>query len=136
MVTQALKKREYEADLTELLDWDSRRRNCCKNEAVKAERNKMNKQIPMLKKRGEDTTCLMARLKEMADQVKAMDEEQGDLEEKIRTALLSLPNLPAEDVVAGGKENNQVVSLFGEKPAFPFEPKNHMDLCTDLGLID
>lgn len=136
-VTEALKKREYEADLTELLDWDSRRRELLqKNEAVKAERNKMNKQIPMLKKRGEDTTCLMARLKEMADQVKAMDEEQGDLEEKIRTALLSLPNLPAEDVVAGGKENNQVVSLFGEKPAFPFEPKNHMDLCTDLGLID
>ena len=136
-VTEALKKREYEADLTELLDWDSRRRELLqKNEAVKAERNKMNKQIPMLKKRGEDTACLMARLKEMADQVKAMDEEQGDLEEKIRTALLSLPNLPAEDVVAGGKENNQVVSLFGEKPAFPFEPKNHMDLCTDLGLID
>ena len=41
-------------------------------------------------------------------------------------------NLPAEDVVAGGKENNQVVKVYGEKPVFDWEPKNHVDLCTDL----
>ena len=38
--------------------------------------------------------------------------------------------------MAGGKENNQVVKVFGEKPVFDFEPKNHVDLCTGLGLID
>ena len=63
------------------------------------------------------------RDRDMADQVKAMDEEQSALEEKIRTALLALPNLPAPDVVAGGKENNQVVKVWGEKPVFPYEPK-------------
>ena len=50
--------------------------------------------------------------------------------------MLALPNLPADDVQAGGKENNQVVKIFGEKPVFDFEPKNHVDLCTGLGLID
>ena len=136
-VVEGLAKRGYQADLTDLLAWDERRRALLqKNEAVKAERNKKSKEIPMLKKQGQDTTPLMAQLKDMADQVKAMDEEQSALEEKIRTALLALPNLPAPDVVAGGKENNQVVKVWGEKPVFPYEPKNHVDLCVDLGLID
>ena len=136
-VVSALKKREVEVDLRELLDWDERRRELLqKNEAVKAERNKKSKEIPLLKKQGQDASALMAQLKEMAEQVKAMDEEQSALEEKIRAFLLTLPNLPAEDVAAGGKENNQVVKVFGEKPAFPYEAKNHVDLCVDLGLID
>ena len=136
-VVSALKKREIEVDLSELLCWDERRRDLLqKNEAVKAERNKKSKEIPLLKKQGRDTSALMAQLKEMAEQVKAMDEEQSALEEKIRTFVLALPNLPAEDVAAGGKENNQVVKVFGEKTVFPYEPKNHVDLCVDLGLID
>ncbi|MEF9973193.1 MAG: serine--tRNA ligase [Clostridia bacterium] len=137
MVVAALKKREYDVDLSELLSWDARRRELLQeNEAVKAERNKKSKEIPLFKKQGLDTTELMASLKEMSDQVKAMDEEQNALEEKIRKFLLALPNLPADDVIAGGKENNQVVSVYGEKPVFPYEPKNHVDLCLDLGLID
>ena len=106
------------------------------NESLKAERNRMSKEIPALKKQGKDASELLAKLKEMADQVKAMDEEQSALEDKIYRFVVALPNLPAEDVVAGGKENNQVVKVYGEKPAFDWEPKNHVDLCTDLGLID
>ena len=136
-VVAALKKREYDLDLTDFLAWDARRRELIQDsEALKAERNKKSKEIPMLKKQGQDTTALLAELKEMADKVKEYDDEQAALEEKIRTFVLALPNLPAEDVVAGGKENNAVVSVFGEKPVFPFEAQNHVDLCTSLGLID
>ncbi len=136
-VVAALKKREYDVDLTEMLSWDARRKELLvENENLKAERNKKSKEIPMLKKQGKDTAELMAQLKEMADRIKELDEEQNALEEKIRVFVLALPNLPAEDVVAGGKENNQVVKVFGEKPVFPYEAKNHVDLCTDLGLID
>lgn len=136
-VKAQLAKREYEVDFTELLAWDARRRELiAENEAVKAERNRINKEIPRIKKEGGDMAPLMAKMKEMSESVKRMDEEQRDLEEKIETFVAALPNLPAEDVVAGGKENNQVVKVFGEKPAFPFEPKNHVDLCQDLGLID
>lgn len=136
-VAQALAKRGYQADFSELLNWEARRRELLsENEAVKAERNKKSKEIPMLKKRGEDTTELMASLKEMADRVKVLDEEQTALEAQIRTFMLGLPNLPAEDVQAGGKEENKVVKVWGEKPEFAWEAKNHVDLCTDLGLID
>ena len=136
-VVAALKKREYDVDLTEMLAWDARRKDILiENETIKAERNKKSKEIPMLKKQGKDATALLEELKQMADRVKELDEEQNALEEKINKFVLALPNLPAEDVVAGGKENNAVVKVFGEKPEFPYEPKNHVDLCTDLGLID
>jgi len=136
-VKAGLAKRGCHVDLGELLEMDQKRRSLvAENEAIKAERNRLNKEIPGMKKRGEDTAALMAQLKDMADRVKALDEEQGALEEQIRAFLLKLPNLPAEGVVAGGKENNQVVKTFGEKPSWPFEPKNHVELCTELGLID
>ena len=136
-VKEALKKREYDVDFTEMLAWDARRKELLmENENLKAERNRMNKEIPILKKQGKDVSEVLNTLKTMADRVKEMDEEQGALEEKINKFMLALPNLPADDVQAGGKENNQVVKIFGEKPVFDFEPKNHVDLCTGLGLID
>ena len=136
-VKEALKKREYDVDFTEMLAWDARRKELLmENENLKAERNRMNKEIPMLKKQGKDVSEVLNTLKTMANRVKEMDEEQGALEEKINKFMLALPNLPADDVQAGGKENNQVVKVFGEKPVFDFEPKNHVDLCTGLGLID
>ena len=136
-VKEALKKREYDVDFTEMLAWDARRKELLmENENLKAERNRMNKEIPMLKKQGKDVSEVLNTLKTMADRVKEMDEEQGALEEKNNKFMLALPNLPADDVQAGGKENNQVVKVFCEKPVFDFEPKNHVDLCTGLGLID
>jgi seryl-tRNA synthetase len=50
--------------------------------------------------------------------------------------MLGLPNLPDRDLKSGGKENNEPLRYFGEPHKFDFEPKNHVDLCTDLGLID
>ena len=136
-VTEALKKREYNVDLTEFLEWDARRRAILQeNENLKAESNKKSKEIPMRKKQGLDATELLNELKEIKEKIAVLDNEQGELEEKIRKFVLALPNLPAEDVVAGGKEANEVIKVFGEKPAFEYEPKNHVDLCTSLGLID
>ena len=136
-VKNALAKREYDVDFTEMLSWDARRKEILmENESIKAERNKKNKEIPQLKKQGKDVSGLLAELKEMADKVRQLDEEQGALEEKINRFMLALPNIPADDVQAGGKENNKVVKTFGEKPVFDFEAKNHVDLCASLGLID
>ena len=136
-VKAALAKREYDVDFTELLEWDAKKRALLtENENCKAESNKKSKEIPMLKKQGKDASGLLEELKVLKDKIADMDKEQTELEDKIRKFVLALPNLPAEDVVAGGKENNQVVKTFGTKPVFDYEPKNHVDLCTSLGLID
>ena len=136
-VKAALAKREYDVDFTELLEWDAKKRALLtENENCKAESNRKSKEIPMRKKKGEDVSSLLEELKALKDKIAEMDKEQGELEEKIRKFVLALPNLPAEDVVAGGKENNVAIKTFGTKPVFEFEPKNHVDLCTSLGLID
>ena len=139
LVKANIKKREMNLDhiVDEILDIDTKRRELTgKVEAMKAERNADTKKIPQMKKAREDTTELMARMKALADQIKEADAELGGLEEKQQDLMLSLPNMPDENVVAGGKEQNVPLHYYGEQPKFDFEPKNHVDLCESLGMID
>jgi seryl-tRNA synthetase len=136
-VRLALKKRLYDVDFSELLSWDQKRRGLIsESEALKAKKNKVSSEIPMLKKQGKDVTELFAEMKEISDSIKKMDDELKIVEDKINSFIAALPNIPADDVVAGGKENNKVVRIFKEKPEFSFKPKNHVDLVNSLGLID
>ncbi len=75
-------------------------------------------------------------MRELGEKVSEIEKELESLTEKINDFLHGLPNMPDEDIVAGGKEKNEVVEVFGEKPKFNFTPKNHVELCEDLGLID
>ena len=75
-------------------------------------------------------------MRELGDRIDVLNGEIRELEEKIRYILDRLPNLPAEGVAAGGKENNTVDHQWGKKPEFDFEPKDHVELCKSLGLID
>lgn len=139
LVKANIKKREMNLDdvVDEILDLDTKRRELTgKVEAMKAERNADTKKIPQMKKVGEDTTEIMAKMKALADQIKEADAELGQLEEKQQDLMLSLPNMPDENVVAGGKEQNVPLHYYGEQPKFDFEPKNHVDLCESLGMID
>ncbi|NLX63914.1 MAG: serine--tRNA ligase [Clostridiaceae bacterium] len=136
-VRLALRKRLFEVDFTELLSWDKKRRSIIsQSEELKARRNKVSSEIPALIKQGVDVNPLKAEMKDISDRIKVMDEELREIEAKINNFLAALPNIPADDVVPGGKENNQVVRTFGKKPEFSFKPKNHVDLVTSLGLID
>ena len=138
-VKRLLAAKEYDAanEIDEILKLDvARRELIAKTESLKAEQNKVSKQIPMMKKNGEDTTAIFAQMKELSETIKGNDAELKEIEEKYRTLMLSLPNLPDPDLKPGGKENNEPVKYFGDPHSFDFEPKNHVDLCTDLGLID
>ena len=131
-------KEAFVADeIREILRLDGERRAMiAENEALKAEQNKVTKQIPMMKKNGEDTAPVFARMKELSETIKANDQKQKEIDGAYRTLMLSLPNLPDTDLKGGGKENNEPLRYYGEPHQFDFEPKNHVDLCTDLGLID
>ena len=136
-VARALAKREYRVDFTEFLVWDGQRRALiAESETMKAERNRISREVPAMKKRGENTDALLAQMKDTADRIKEMDQQLKALEERIDAFVAALPNLPAEDVAAGGKENNAVVRTFGRKPEFTFQPKDHVELELSLGLID
>lgn len=139
LVKAAIKKREMDLDavVDDILKIDVERREVTgKVEAKKAEQNAATKQIPVMKKEGKDVSALMAQMKALSAEIKEFDAELGKLEDRQKELMLSLPNLPDEDVAAGGKEQNVPVRYFKEKPVFDFEMKNHVDLCESLGMID
>ena len=133
----AKKGKDAKEDIAEILELDAQRRALISStEAIKAEQNKTNKLIPQYKKEGKDVSEIFVKMKEMSAQVKADEEKLKEVEVKFNSLMLGLPNLPDEDLLAGGKENNEPLRYYGEPKKFDFEPKNHVDLCTDLGLID
>jgi len=116
-------------DLKVLLNLDDQRKTLIKKvETLKAERNLHSKSKP--------SSEIITNMKSIGNEIKTLDEELGALEEKINEQLAALPNLPADDVLAGGKENNEVVYSFSKKPEFNFPSKDHVELAESLGIID
>ena len=119
-------------------------------ETMTAEKNKLSKENGKLfgqkkgaEKRGEDTSAIEAQIAANMAASNKIDEEIAEDKEKLKQLdaelynnMLALPNMPDPDLLPGGKENNQPLRYIGEKHAFDFEPKHHVDLCTELGLID
>ena len=138
-VKAGLRAKEVDCDqeVDRILELDKVRRDTIfATEQMKAEQNKVSKTIPQLKKAGEDTAPVFQRMGELKAQIAANDEKLRSIEGEYHTLMLSLPNLPDDDLKPGGKENNEPLRYYGEPHHFDFEPKHHVDLCTDLGLID
>jgi seryl-tRNA synthetase len=136
-VETALRKRMDVVDLSSIVERDARRRGLIGEvEQLKARRNQVSGEIPKLKRAGEPTDDLLAEMKEVAASIKQMDADLRELEAAINEELAGLPNLPADDVPAGGKEANEVMRSWGEPPDFAFEPRDHIDLVTGLHLVD
>ena len=107
-----------------------------KTEANKAEQNQLSKSVPEVKKNGGDVQAIFARVKALAAENKEGEERLKKIEEELKALLEVLPNIPDDDLVAGGKENNHPIYKFGDPNSMKFTPKNHVDLCESCGLID
>ena len=136
-VKAALKKKLWDTDFTELLEWDKRKKELIQFvEGNKAEMNKLSASVPQAKKNGEDVSKIFLKVKEIAALNAKSEEELKQLEEKIFNFLAELPNIPDDDLLGGGKENNKPIKVFGEQPKFNFPIKDHVELATSLGLVD
>ena len=130
-------KRGKDIDFSDFLKWDEERKQIiAEGEAMKAQRNRVSAEIPKLKKEGKDVSATIAEMNELKAKIAQADAKLAEVESRIRDFLLRLPNLPDEDLAAGGKENNRPIKVFGEKPHFDFAPKDHVELAKSLGLID
>ena len=152
-VKAGLKAKEVDCDaiIDRILELDvqiralkttSEGRTAQKNKIAK-ENGKLYGMKKGLEKKGQDTAEVDAKIAEnTCASIKIDEENAADLEKlnvlnaEYRTAMLSLPNLPDADLLPGGKENNEPLRYIGEKHSFDFEPKHHVDICTNLGLID
>jgi seryl-tRNA synthetase len=136
-VKKALAKKGCIVDFTDFLSWDIERRDLIKKtESLKSKRNKASSEIPAIKKAGGDVQAIFDEMKKTGNTIKDLDDKLKSVDDKISEFMLSLPNMPADDVRSGGKENNEVVRIWGKKPVFDFIARNHVDLVTNLGLID
>jgi len=136
-VKEALSKRMDNVDFDELLEWDAERRKLIFDlDILKSKKNKVSKEIPELKRKGENIESYYLEMKEVSSNIKLLEDRLTPLGEKITTFLEALPNLPDEDVLAGGKENNKVIREWGKKPDFKFEAKDHVELVTTHNLVD
>ena len=136
-VEEALKKKLWDTDFTEFLEWDKQKRELMQTvESNKAEMNKLSASVPAAKKAGEDVSVIFKKVKEIAAKNAEFEGKLKELDEKIYNFLVALPNIPDDDLVGGGKENNRVIHTHGEKPQFSFKIKDHVELAESLGLVD
>ena len=106
-------------------------------EAMKNKQSVASKEIPKMKKAGEDATALMSELKELSDKIKVLDKQVAEAEANLIEAQLNVPNTPAEDVPTGTDDSDNVeVRKYLEPTKFEFEPKAHWDIGEDLGILD
>ena len=152
-IKNGLKAKEVDCDaaIDKILDLDVQIRGLkTSSETKTAQKNKLSKENGKLfgqkkgaEKQGKDASAIEAAIAansaesvKLDEAIAAEAEQLNALQAEFKTLMLSLPNMPDPDLLPGGKENNQPLRYVGKKPEFDFEPKHHVDLCTDLGLID
>ncbi|MDD3831378.1 MAG: serine--tRNA ligase [Clostridia bacterium] len=136
-VADALSKRGYVADLDNIIVLDKTRRSIIAQvESKKAQRNKASEQIAVLKRNKQDASELIEQSTTIGVDIKQLDNHLAEVEKQLFDAVALLPNMPDDDIIAGDKEQNVVLRQIGSKPTFDFAPKNHVELCTALGMID
>ncbi len=136
-VEEALRKKMDDISLDDLVNWYNERvKTLVQVEELKANKNRLTKEIADLKAEGQDIDTMLRQMKNTNVKIDELETRQEELEEKIKNFLIVLPNIPDDDVVAGDKESNKVVKVGGEKPNFNFTPKDHVELLMDLNLVD
>ena len=121
-----------------VLEYDKHRRALLAEvEQMKNQQSVKSKEIPKMKKAGEDTTELMAEMKKLSEEIKVLDAKVSEVEANLQDALLNVPNTPNPTVQIGEDDSDNVeLRKWGEPREFDFEHKAHWDVGTDLDILD
>jgi len=128
----------YEVDVDALVALDvERRRLIAATDELKQQRNSAGKQIAELKRAGQDASEAIAATRILSDQIKELDDGLSQLQERLDKEMCVLPNLPDPNAPVGASpEENLVVETWGEPPVFDYPLLDHIELATNLGLVD
>jgi seryl-tRNA synthetase len=137
-VKAALARRGAAAQVDELLALDARRRELLPEvESAQAERKALSKRIGEAKQAGGDAAELMATVQGLKEKIESGKEELEEVERELGKLAVALPNLPDPDAPDGLTEDDAVVlRVVGAPPELDFEPRDHLEIGTELGLID
>jgi len=136
LVQAGARKKRLDIDIPHLLELDEQRRSLTyKVEGLKAQRNKMSKEIPALQ--GEARQAAIAQMRQVAAESRALEGPLRQVEADFEALMLRGPNVPADDVPDGLTDaDNVVIKTWGEIPQFDFTPCDHVELGERLGIID
>jgi len=137
-VAQMLRDRQVDLDLKPFLELDEERRRILKEvEELKRRRNEASEDIARIKKDKGDATGRIEEMRDVSQQIKTLDQELAMIQDKFDEVMLIIPNMPHDSVVVGRDErDNPLVRVWGKPPEFDFEPKPHWDVGESLGILD
>ncbi|MEG2322954.1 MAG: serine--tRNA ligase [Anaerovoracaceae bacterium] len=138
-VKEAIERRGHgDYGLEGVRELDKRRRALLAEvEQMKNKQGIASKEIPKLKKAGEDASELMKEMKILSEEIKTLDLQVNEVEVGLKEALLNIPNVPNKEVPMGASdEDNVEMRKVGEPTVFDFKQKAHWDVGTDLDILD
>lgn len=138
VLKDGLKKRGMDSSVVDdLAKQDEKWRSLLtESEVLKAERNRVSKEIGATKDKAERDKRI-AEMRVVADRISELDEQVRQIEEDLNSQMATIPNIPHEDVPEGKDESeNVVMRTIGEKAEFGFKPKPHWELGPELGIMD
>jgi seryl-tRNA synthetase len=137
-VAANLARRNFEFDADAYLALEDRRKSLqVEVEALRADKNLSAKSVGKAKARGEDIEPLLAAVKDLGERLEKSDGELQSVQGELRKIELGLPNMLHDDVPSGSDESdNTEVLVWGDVPQYDFEPRDHVDLGSGLGLLD
>jgi len=129
---------EAVVDIDKVIELDKDRREMLfETEQLKAKQNEVSKQIPALKKAGQDTTEIFEEMKVIQIRTKELDGQIRELDAQIDGIIMTIPNIPHESVPIGDTDDDNVeIRRWGKVPEFKFAPKAHWDIGEGLGILD
>ena len=137
-VKKMTKTRGYDLDIARFETLDQERRGKLSVlEGLRHQRNRVSEDIAVMKKRGEDTTNIIAEMKEVSSEIKEKEKELPGIVEELNDLLMVIPNIPDESVPVGKDENdNPVIRTWGEIREVDFAPLPHWEIGEGLGILD
>ncbi len=137
-VAEQLKKRNFELDTAQFQALEDKRKTLqAATQDLQNERNTRSKSIGQAKAKGEDIKPLLAEVADLGDKLKTAEQDLSALQTEIDDIVMGIPNLLQDSVPEGKTEDDNVeISTWGEKTAFDFEPKDHVDLGAQNGWMD
>src|SRR5271156_6823733 len=138
VIEKMARDRGVTLDLAPFRELDAERRKIITStERMKADRNKASEEIAALKKSGGDAAPILARMKQVSDEIKRDDDRIAELDERMRNFLLTIPNIPHASVPVGhSSADNIEVRRSGQPPKFDFAPRPHWEIGERCGILD
>ncbi|MEC8824934.1 MAG: serine--tRNA ligase [Verrucomicrobiota bacterium] len=123
--------------IDEILEYDEKRRaGETEKQQLQGDRNRISKEIGMLKREGRDSSEIEAKVRGIGERIKAIGEEADAADARQTELLLQVPNLPHANCPVGeDEEANPEIRVWGDKPSFDFEPKDHVEIGESLNLF-